>query len=67
MLISCARPKTVDKRFAELARVSGARKGQSKGQPRGASKSYGDGGSHASSSASSGGKGGKSAKGDNRR
>ncbi|CAK0899346.1 unnamed protein product [Prorocentrum cordatum] len=65
-LLRTAKDK-VDKRFAELARASGAPKGQSKGQPKGASKSYGDGGSHASSSASSGGKGGKSAKGDSRR
>ncbi|CAK0843843.1 unnamed protein product [Prorocentrum cordatum] len=65
-LLRTAKDK-VDKRFAELARASGAPKGQSKGQPKGASKSYGDGGSHASSSASSGGKGGKSAKGDDRR
>ncbi|CAK0884291.1 unnamed protein product [Prorocentrum cordatum] len=65
-LLRTAKDK-VDKRFAELARASGAPKGQSKGQPKGASKSYGDGGGHAASSASSGGKGGKSAKGDNRR
>ena len=65
-LLRTAKDK-VDKRFAELARASGAPKGQSKGQPKGASKSYGDGGSHATSGASSGGKGGKSAKGDDRR
>ncbi|CAK0877036.1 unnamed protein product [Prorocentrum cordatum] len=65
-LLRTAKDK-LEKRFAELARASGAPKGQSKGQPKGASRSYGDGGSHASSSASSGGKGGKSAEGDGRR